>query len=71
MAERRAPTWSFIRDQSLEGRVRGAESGRTILDELGLSLTECTCPGGVNFRSQKSKQRPQASGPCRLPRTQH
>ena len=45
MAERRAPTWSFIRDQSLEGRVRGAESGRTILDELGLSLTECTCPG--------------------------
>ena len=57
--------------QSLEGRVRGAESGRTVLDKHGLSLIECTCPGAVNFRSQKSKRRPQASGPCRLPRTQH
>lgn len=32
-----------------------------------VSLIECTCPGAVNFRSQKSKRRPQASGPCRLP----
>ena len=49
------------------GSGAGCPVGRTILDKHGLSLIECTCPGGVNFRSQKSKLRPQAGGPCCLP----